>query len=317
MFKTQLIQSFVRLGFIIGLLSGASTANAAMSVFACEPEWKALAEALGGDKVKVYSATTVFQDPHHIEARPSLIVKMRNTDLVVCTGAGLEDAWLKLLVRQSGNKALSRQPERVFLAANFVEKLEVPKVLDRSLGDIHAEGNPHIHLDPHRLLQVAKALSSALSRYDVKHDAFYQSQLNQFTDNWLKAIERWELKAQVLKGSKAVVYHRNWSYLIEWLGIEEVADLEPIPGIPPSAGHLASVLESVQNKSIDFILLAPYQNDKGGRWLAKKGNIPMLVLPFSVGANKQVSDLEKLFDHTIELMLEVLVKGNNDQPKKV
>src|SRR5688572_28411716 len=154
-------------------LSVAFPAAAQINVFATVPEWGALAQELGGEKVKVYTATTALQDPHHIEARPSLIARARGADLMVCTGAQLEVGWLPLLQTQSGNARIQLGRPGYFEAANFVAKLEVPQVLDRSLGDVHPAGNPHIHLDPYNIVRVAEALSERLVALDAANGDHY------------------------------------------------------------------------------------------------------------------------------------------------
>lgn len=295
----------MKLFLILGLslLLVAPNAFAKVNVFACEPEWKALVESIGGEKVDAFSATTAFQDPHYIEARPSLIAKARRADLLVCTGAELEIGWLPLLLRQSGNASIQAGQPGYFLAASQVERIEVPTELDRSDGDVHASGNPHVHWDPYRLLTIAKALSQRLQTIDSNNAVFYQQQLNQFSARWQSAITRWEEQAIQLHGKKAVVYHKNWSYLLNWLGIEMIGDLEPKPGLPPTSTHLASLLKTVRSEQPDFILMANYQNDKGAQWLSRKANVPVLKLPFTVAGSERAIDLFSLYDEVFSMLI--------------
>ncbi len=288
------------LGLILFLL--ASPASAVVKVFACEPEWKALVETLGGEYVKASSATTAFQDPHYIEARPSLIAKTRRADLIVCTGAELEVGWLPLLLRQSGNSAIQKNELGYFLAADQVERIEVPENLDRSQGDLHASGNPHVHWGPYRLLTIAKALSDRLQKLDAKHVAQYRQRYQAFATKWKKQISKWESQAAELKGKKVIVYHKNWSYLLNWLGIEMVGNLEPKPGLPPTSAHLANLLELTRSTEISYIMTTNFQNDKGARWLSEKTDIPILSLPYTVGGDKKASDLISLYDGVISAL---------------
>jgi zinc/manganese transport system substrate-binding protein len=276
-----------------------SYASAAVNVFACEPEWKALAEIIGGEHVNTYSATTAFQDPHHIEARPSLISKVRQADLLVCTGAELEIGWLPLLLRQSGNAAIQEGELGFFLAASQVTPIEIPTNLDRSQGDVHASGNPHVHWDPYRLLTIADLLSQRLQKIDPQHAADYSQHYKQFSAQWTSAIGRWELQAKDLRGKKVIVYHKNWSYLLQWLGIEVVGDLEPKPGIPPTSSHLARLVGIVNTEKPAYIIMANYQDDKGAQWLHQKTNLPVLRLPFTVNGNPQSDGLETLYDNVL------------------
>lgn len=282
-------------------------AQAKLNIFACEPEWQALAQAIGGDKVKVTSATAAFQDPHHIEARPSLIAQTRRADLIICTGSDLEIGWLPLLLRQSGNKRVQVGQPGYFMASEQVERIEVPKNMDRSMGDIHAGGNPHVHLDPNRLLIIAKMFTQRLQVIDANNADFYEARFQHFRTKWLQAIQAWESQSAELKGKKVVVYHKNWSYLLAWLGIEVVADLEPKPGIPPTSAHLVSLLQVVKTEQPGAILIAAYQNDKSARWLAEKSGIPVLSLPFTVGGNEAATSLHALYSHTLTELLDTLV----------
>ena len=284
--------------------AGTGSAHAALDVLACEPEWKALAEALGGERVSAESATTAFQDPHHIEARPSLIVKARDADIVFCTGAELEVGWLPLLLEKSGNRRIQVGQPGHFLAAAEVERLEVPASVDRSQGDVHADGNPHVHLDPHRLLTIAEAFGERLRTIDPEHAEHYRGRLAAFSSDWTSAIDAWETKAEPLRGKRAVVHHRNWSYLLDWLRIDTIGDLEPKPGIPPTSGHLAELLQDVRERPPDFILVANYQDPKGGRWLADESGIPLLELPFTVGGSDGADDLQGLYDAILATLLD-------------
>jgi zinc/manganese transport system substrate-binding protein len=287
----------------LALLSPAT--QAALRIFACEPEWGALARELGGDEVKVYTATTAQQDPHHIQARPSLIAQARRADLVVCTGAGLEVGWLPLVLRRAGNPKIQSGTSGYFAATDFVPLLEKPQRLDRAAGDVHARGNPHIQLDPHNILRVAQALSPRLAELDRTHADDYTQRLKDFSGRWHAAMDRWEREAAPLKGMPIVVYHRAWTYLNRWLGLEELAELEPKPGVPPTSAHLAEVLDTMEAKPARAVIRAPYQDQRPVQWLHDHTGIPMLVLPFTVGGNAQATDLFGLFDSTLQMLLGV------------
>jgi len=166
-----------------------SLSSAAISIFACEPEWSALAQELGGDKVSVYSATTALQDPHRIEARPSLIARVRSADLLVCTGAELEIGWLPLLLTQSGNSRIQLGSPGYFEASQYVPKIEVPATIDRSLGDVHASGNPHIHLDPRNVAKVADALAERLNQLDPANARYVLSVIDRAIDGGITMID--------------------------------------------------------------------------------------------------------------------------------
>lgn len=302
---TSRISIICRFALILITTGLANQAHSALGVFACEPEWAALAKELGADQVDIFTATTAFQDPHHIEARPSLIAKARRADLIICTGAELEVGWLPLLLRQSGNAAIQRGQPGHFLASEVVDRLDVAAQADRSAGDVHAAGNPHVHLDPYRLLTIAEAFTERLAAADPGQAANFRSRFGAFRQRWQQAIGQWEESASALRGSNIVVQHSNFSYLLNWLGINVVADLEPKPGLPPTTSHLAGVLATIQAKAPGAILLASYHDDKPAQWLADRSGLPVVRLPYTVGGDPSAKDLFSLFERTLTLLLEV------------
>ncbi|MCW8919359.1 MAG: zinc ABC transporter substrate-binding protein [Gammaproteobacteria bacterium] len=285
------------------LLAVASPAAARLNLFACEPEWAALAAELGGERVTLYSATTARQDPHHIQARPSLIAQVRRADLVICSGAELEVGWLPLLLRQAGSpKVLPGRPGH-FEASAFVERLEIPQQLDRAMGDLHASGNPHVHLDPRRLAQIATALTQRLAALDPNHADHYHQRQHDFGQRWQQALSRWEQRAAPLRGVRAVVHHKDWVYLFDWLGMVEAGTLEPKPGLPTSVGHLAALRRELAREPAQMILHTAYQNGRAAQRLAQMNGSTVVELPYTVGGSERAGDLFALFDETIERLL--------------
>lgn len=292
--------------FFIFLLLLAHPAHAALNVFACEPEWAALTQELAGDRVSLYTATNALQDPHRIEARPSLIARARRADLVVCTGAELEQAWLPLVLRESGNSKVQPGGDGYFEAAAAVHMLEIPTRLDRGEGDVHAQGNPHIQTDARNFLPIAAALAQRLIALDSAHAAQYRQRLTAFEQRWRAALARWEAQAAPLKGIAVVVQHRGFPYLSAWLGLNEVAALEPKPGMEPSAAHLADVLDALHKQPARMVLRAAYQNGRASVWIAERAHIPAVELPYTVGGSEDAKDLYGLFDDTIARLLKGL-----------
>jgi zinc/manganese transport system substrate-binding protein len=277
----------------------ASPALATFNVFACEAEWGALAQELGGDKVSVFSATNALQDPHRIEARPSLIARVRSADLLVCTGAELEAGWLPLLLTQSGNPKIQLGSAGYMEASQYVPKLEVPQVVDRSQGDVHPSGNPHVHLDPRNIARVAEALGERLARLDPNNAAVYRERAAAFRERWRSALERWQREVAPLKGVPVVVYHKDFSYFIGWAGMREAANLEPKPGIPPTPAHLAALVEQMKRDPAKLIIYSPYSSPRPAQFLSERTGIPAALMPFSVGGTDKAKDLFGLFDDTI------------------
>ena len=287
----------------VALLLAAQPAFAALNVFACTPEWGALAKELGGDKASVYVATNALQDPHRVEARPSLIARARSADLVVCTGAQLEIGWLPLVLTQAGNSKIQVGQPGYFEAARYVTMLEVPSSIDRAQGDIHPGGNPHIHLDPRNIAKIAVALSERMAQLDPPEANNYRARTKAFLERWQQALARWEQQAAPLKGMPLIVYHKNMTYLIAWLGMRELGALEPKPGLPPTASHLSELLAKLQRDPAKAIVLAAYNDPRGGDWLSEHAKIPVLILPFTVGGSDKAKDLFGLFDDSIARLL--------------
>jgi zinc/manganese transport system substrate-binding protein len=281
-------------------------AHAALKVLATTPEWGALTTELGGDKVNVYTATSAFQDVHRIDAKPSLVARARSADLVVATGAELEIGWLPVLLQESGNGKIQPGSPGYFEAASALRLLEVPTSVDRSMGDIHPLGNPHAHLDPHNIAAVAAALTTRLATIDGANAAFYQARSADFQAKWKDAIARWETQAAPLKGVGVVVIHRDQVYLCHWLGLKELAAIEPKPGVPPSAGYLAELVTKLTATPPKMILRNAYNDPKAADWLSERVHAPVVLLPYSVGGTPAAKDLYALFDDTVARLLGAL-----------
>ena len=295
----------MRIAFSVLLMGAAAPALAALNIFACTPEWGALAREIGGEKVTVYTATTALQDAHHIEARPSLIARARSADLVVCTGAELEVGWLPLVQSQSGNAKIQTGQPGYFEAADFVALIEKPARLDRSLGDIHASGNPHIHLDPRNVAEVAAGLGERMAALDRADGGFFRDRTKSFLDRWRTAAARWQEQAAPLKGMPVVVHHRDFTYLIAWLGMREVGALEPKPGLPPSTASLAELLAKIKGTPAKAVLRAAYNDPRPSEWLAQRAGFPAVMLPYTVGGSEKAKDLFSLYDDTLARLLAV------------
>jgi zinc/manganese transport system substrate-binding protein len=293
------------LNFFIAILAlvAAQTASAALNVFACEPEWAALASVLGGKDVDTYSASTALQDVHKIQARPSLIAKYRQADLVVCTGAELELGWLPALAEKANNPGVASGTPRFFEASQYVQMLEVPSSVDRALGDVHPYGNPHVQTGPQNIEPVAKALAERLGEIDGKHAADYEKRYQDFSARWAAALAKWKQRAAPLKGVIVVSHHKTWIYLYDWLGINEVATLEPKPGVPPSGAHLEDVLSTLKARPAKMVVYSSYEDPRASGWLAQQAHIPAVQLPFSVGGAKGADDLFGFYDVLIDRLL--------------
>jgi zinc/manganese transport system substrate-binding protein len=278
-------------------------AHAALRVFACEPEWGALTQELGGNLVDVSVATSALQDPHQIQAKPSLIARARSADLVVCTGAELEIGWLPVLLQQSGNAKVQPGQSGNFAAADYVRKLDIPTQLDRAQGDVHAAGNPHIQTDPRNIALVANALGARLQQVDAAHAAQYAQHLADFAQRWQQALARWNAQAAPLRGVTVVSQHKAFVYLYDWLGMKEVAVLEPKPGVEPTASHLQEVLTQLKTTPARMTLYSAYQDPRAAEWLSKNAGVTAVKVPFTVGGTDGAKDLFGLYEDTLTRLL--------------
>ena len=293
----------IRIVSMLLVLGAALPANAALKVLATTPDWGSLANELGGERVNVYVATTAMQDVHRVEAKPSLVARARTADLVVSTGAELEVGWLPVLIQESGNSKIQPGAVGSFEAASFVQKLEVPTKLDRSMGDIHPQGNPHVQLDPHNITAIAHGLTAKLSALEPAQAAYYAARGKDFDSRWSEAIKRWESRAAPLKGAQVVIMHRDQAYLCHWLGLTELASIEPKPGVPPTAAYLGQLVAKLGSNPPKLILINAYNDAKAADWLAGRVKAPVVTLPFSVGGDAAAKDLFGLFDDTLDKLL--------------
>ena len=291
----------VWVAFCVALLP--SQVSSKLNLFACEPEWAALGRVIGGKNIKAWSATTEVQDAHYIRARPSLIARIRSASLVFCSGAGLEVGWLPILMQRGARTEVQSGTIGNLMAFEHVNVLGIPLVIDRSLGDIHPEGNPHLHLDPRNFLGLSKELARRLATIDPKSRLAYNSRADAFSKTWRKTIKDWELRATKLKNMPIIVHHKSWSYLINWLGLRQVASLEERPGIPPSAKYLRKLVAKSRDEAVKVIVRTPFDTDRPSKWLSKKTGIPAIVLPFTVSRGSGIKELTTLFE-TILGMLE-------------
>lgn len=257
----------------------------AFSVFVCEPEWGALTKALY-PKAQVFSATTHLQDPHHIEARPSLIARLRQADLAVCTGASLEVGWLPMLQARSGNAKVQDGQPGMFYAASFVKLIgQYEGVVTPFSGDVHREGNPHFHTDPRRLLQVAAALRDRLVQLNPAEASSISEQYARFSKTLSERIPAWEAKASRLKRKSVVTQHASFGYTWDWLGIKLLGDLEPKPGMPPTPSHLARLRNQINTSPVRVIVIAQHHDKRPAQWLTQQdttGKARLIILPGTV-----------------------------------
>jgi zinc/manganese transport system substrate-binding protein len=209
-----------------------------------------------------------------------------------------------MLLNKANNPAVLPGKDGFLEASAYVTRLDVPASADRSQGDVHPQGNPHVQVNPHNIALIARVLGERMALLDSAGAAGYNSGLQDFLQRWEKATQEWDARAQPLRGKRVVAYHKSWAYLEDWLGLTELATLEPVPGVPPTATHLANVLSQLGAEGgADFIIYAPYQSAKPGQWLADRTKIPLVMLPMTVGGSRETEDLFGLFNEILNQLL--------------
>ncbi len=278
----------------------------ALRVVACEPEWASLAKEIGGKLVAVRSATSAGQDAHHTEARPTLTAITRSADLLVCTGFGVEDDWLPVLLSTSGNPRIQRGKPGYLEAAQYVAKLRAPALQDYGQANLRQHESYHVYGDPRNVSIMADAILKRLIEIDPQNEASYALNHSNFTARWSKAIESWEKQAAPLKGVSVIQHHNAWTYLCDWLGIRVAATLEPQQGQGTTERHIEAVFSTLGRSHASMILVGPYDDVKAAQKLADRAKIPLVELPVTVGSSKEAEDLFGLFDDIIKRLVAAL-----------
>jgi zinc/manganese transport system substrate-binding protein len=282
------------------LASFYAVAMAQLQLAVSYPYIKVLAQTIGGDEVAVTALAKSNWDPHFVVPRPSLISTLRNADGLIINGAELETGWIPPLLQRANNRALNSHT--ILDLSQYVTLHHQPVVLDRALGDVHPDGNPHFHLDPHNIPLLAKAIASYLSRMDPDHQAYYKSNLEAFDLLWAKKLALWDQRMALVKNKKVVQYHEVFTYFLDRYGIETVATLEPLPGISPSSKHTMEVIEIIQQSEPCCILHDVYHPTKTGEYIANRSGIALVVLPHDVADGSELSSLEALYTHMVDAL---------------
>ena len=271
---------------VAALLGGAGTAQAKLNVVCTTPDIASIVEAVGGTQVKITTLARPTEDPHFVDAKPSFIVKLNRADVLVDGGAELEIGWLPPLLQGARNEKIqSGQPGRI-LANQGITMLEVPTTLDRSLGDIHAAGNPHFLVDPDNAKIVAHHIAEAFCALDAADCATYQANLKNFLAAVDAKMVEWEKQLAPFKGQHVVAYHNSWVYFAKRFGLNVDLFLEPKPGIPPSPAHLAFVIGKMKEEKARVIIVDPYLNRRTAETVARDTNATVVDVAQFPGAIK-------------------------------
>lgn len=289
-----------RLHFILPgllLLMVSATGHAALQIVTTTQDLAALVDAIGGDHVKVQSLTPGTRDPHFAVAKPSMIRKVFRADLLLVIGADMEIGWLPPLL-QSARNARVQPGNAGYLdlssAVPILGKLTGP--VSRASGDVHAKGNPHYWLDPRNGVHMARAIAARLGELDSEHAADYEQRFLAFEQTLNDKLLGWRAKLAYLENQPVIAYHRSFIYLAAAFGFRIVDEVEPKPGIAPSAASLSTLLTRIKADDIGILIMEPYYERRSARYLNEQTGIHVAVLPQSVGALKSIDSYFDLFD---------------------
>jgi len=300
-FVTRLTAIFTALALSISLL-GWLPARAAgkIQIMTATTDLASLAQEVGGDKINVESIARGYQDPHFVDAKPSFLLKLKHADLLIVVGLELEIGWLPPLINQSTNPKIQVGAPGYLDASRFARILEIPTgQVTRAEGDVHPLGNPHYWLDPENGLRIAKGIADKLSEMRPGDAAYFAQRYSDFEQRLKQADQRWLAEMKPYEGRKIVTYHRSWPNFAEHFHLNVVGYVEPRPGIPPSPQHTVELIQQMKRDNVKVIVVEPYFDLKTPNAVARETGGQVLVLPPSVGGEKEITDYFKLFDYDI------------------
>lgn len=344
--KTRLIALL-----IVALAFNSMAAAKRLQVVTTTTDLKAITEAVGGEYVNVTSISSGKQDPHFIEAKPSYIIKLRKADLFIQIGLQLEIGWVSLILKGSRNSKIQMGARGFLDASENIEKLEIPTgPVDRSLGDVHTEGNPHYWLDPYNGRLMAHTITQKLSQLEPEYGAYFEQRKQVFVNSidvamfgpdliekfpadtlWkfytqgnfeeylknnniaLNTQDGWAAQMYFAKGLKIITYHKSWTYFLKRFGITAVAQMEPKPGVPPSPKHILQLIQIANDHNIPIILMEPFYSDKAPNLVSRKTNAKVLKLGYSVNGDPGTNDYVNLMNNIVNKISAILAESTSER----
>ena len=285
-------------------LSGAAVHAAPLKVVATTEDLASIAREVGGDKVSVEAISRGYQDPHFVEAKPSFVLKLHSADVLIVVGRELEIGWLPPLINQSRNAKIQVGAPGYLDASQNVKILEIPTgQITRAMGDVHPSGNPHYWLDPSNGRRIAQSIQTKLAALSPADAGYFSARFSDFSGRLAVAEKRWDAALAPYKGLKIVTYHRSWPNFADRFGLEVIGYVEPKPGIPPSPSHTIDLINEMKRQNVKIVLVEPYFDLKTPNSIGRETGAKVLVMPPSVGGEKEITDYIKLFDHDVALIV--------------
>ena len=283
-------------------LGGGARAEAKLRVVASIETLADISRQVGGDRVEITSLSRGYQDPHFVDAKPSLVLALNRADALVYVGLDLEIGWLPPLVQQSRNGRIQRGQPGNIDASTSIRAEDIPTVPSeqlRALGDIHPLGNPHYWIPPKNARAIARLLAERFTALDAGGAATYKAELARFEARLAAKVKEWEAAAAPLKGTRIVTFHKSWSYVAHWLGLEEIGYIEPKPGIPPTANHTAQLVELMKKNGVRLVVVESFYPSSMARFVADNGKARLVAAPSNVGATPAIKTYFDLVDAVI------------------
>ena len=305
--KRHFVAALLALALTLSFSAPSAQAQSKLKIVTTTTDLASLAQAVGGDHVEVNAIARGYQDPHFVEAKPSFLLLLRKADLLIVVGLQLEIGWLPPLITQSGNPRIQTGAGGYLDASRFAQILEVPtEVVTRAMGDVHPFGNPHYWLNPGNGRRIAQGLQQKLASLRPADAAYFQQRLQAFDDRLAQAEKNWQAMMAPYRGRKVVTYHRSWPNFLNYLGLLAVGEVEPRPGIPPTPSHTIELIGMMKRDNVKIILVEPYFDPKTPNGIARQSGAQVVVLPPSVGGEKEITDYFTLFDYDLGLLAKAL-----------
>ena len=272
-------------------------ALAGLNVVATLPWIGSIAKEIGKDKITVTTLIKPSQDPHYVEAKPSMILAGRKADIIMYNGLDLEIGYLPLIMESSKNSKIMPGKPGNFDCSKFVTVIEKQGQVERSMGDVHPLGNPHYHYSAANIIRVAEGMSNALASLDRSNADLYKANYKAFAARFNEKQKQWKMLN--LKGKKYIAYHKLFGYLANDYGFQIVDYMEPKPGIPPSAAHIEKLIEEMKSAKPNGILVTSSHGLKEAESLGAKTNVKVITLPQDVGALPGTDDWFAFMDKVL------------------
>jgi zinc/manganese transport system substrate-binding protein len=269
---------------------------AKLNVGVAYPYIEQLTKEVAQDKVNIALLSRGDWDPHFVVPKPSLVGKLRNADILILNGASLEMGWLPPLIQSSNNAKIQKGTDGYLDLSAYIKLQDIPKSVDRSMGHVHEEGNPHFALDPHNMIPLAEVIMLTLSLHDENNYGFYKKNFENFKRKWQKKLQVYDGKMAKCRGMKVVQYHELFNYFLKHYGIKSIDNLEPIPGIKPNSKHALKLVTEIKEQDVKLILQDVYHEHKTAKFIAQKTDVKVVEIPHDVGAVKGTATLEKFYD---------------------